>query len=242
MADALDTHLKSHPQPLLAGVIRFAMGSVGSKVVMALTGLGLWGFVVAHLIGNLAMWGGPDAMNGYAAALASNPPLVWAVRSALLLGFPIHIWAALRSTRMNLKARPVAYAHQIKTPASLGSRTMAISGLMVGAFVLYHLAHFTLHLTNPNHVSRLANGSFDVYAMVYRSFSVPGIVAIYVLAQLLLAEHLAHGLSSLFLHLGAWGASWSPFIRRTSRVVAYVICLAFISVPFGVLFGLMRAP
>jgi succinate dehydrogenase / fumarate reductase cytochrome b subunit len=242
MADALDARAGSRPEPLLAGVVRFAMSSVGSKVVMALTGVGLWGFVVAHVIGNLAMWGGPDAMNNYAAGLAANPPLVWAVRIALLVGFPVHIWAAIRSTRLNQIARPVGYQHPIKTPASFASRTMMISGLMVAAFVVYHLAHFTLHLTNPSHVTRLADGSFDVYAMVHRSFSVPGIVIVYVIAQLLLAQHLSHGLSSLFTHVGLWGASWSPFLRTMGTIFAWVICLAFISVPLGVMFGLLRAP
>ncbi len=242
MADALQSHPTEGPPPLLAAVIRFALSSVGSKVVMALTGLGLWGFVVAHVIGNLAMWGGPDAMNNYAAGLAANPPLVWAVRGALLVGFPVHIFAAIRSARLNQLARPVKYAVTIKTPASLAGRTMLISGLLVFAFLVYHLAHFTLHLTNPDHVTRLANGSFDVYAMVHRSFSVPWIVGVYVVAQVLLAEHLAHGLSSLFQHLGLWGASWTPWVRTAGRVVGYGICLAFLSVPLGVLTGLLRAP
>jgi len=119
---------------------------------------------------------------------------------------------------------------------------MAISGLMVGAFVVYHLAHFTLHLTNPGHVTHLANGSVDVFSMVHRSFSVPWIAGIYIVAQLLLAEHLAHGISSLFFHLGVWGAAWTPFVGKAARAIAYAICLGFISVPLGVLFGLLRVP
>ncbi len=240
MADAADARPLSRPEPLLAGFVRFGLSSVGSKVVMALTGLGLWGFIVGHMAGNLNMWFGPDAMNHYAAGLAANPVLVWGVRSALLVGFPLHILAAIRSSRLNQLARPVPYAYGIKTPASIGSRTMLISGLMVGAFFVYHLAHFTLHLTNPGHVTVLADGSFDVYSMVYRGFSIPWIVVVYVIAQVLLAEHLSHGLYSLFQHLGLWGKSWSPFIRTAGRVVGYAICLGFISVPIGVLTGLLR--
>jgi succinate dehydrogenase / fumarate reductase, cytochrome b subunit len=240
MADALERSPTSEPVALFGGVLRFAMSSVGSKVVMALTGVGLWAFIVGHMAGNLNMWAGPDAMNNYAATLAANPALVWFARIALLVGLPLHVLAAIRSTRMNQIARPTGYVRGVKTPASLGSRTMMISGLMVLAFVVYHLAHFTLHLTNPGHVSSLTNGSVDVYSMVYRSFSVPWISGVYIVAQVLLAEHLAHGLSSLFFHLGLWGAAWSPFIRKAARVVAYVICLGFISVPIGVLLHLVK--
>lgn len=238
MADALDAG-PSRTEPLLAGVFRFAMSAVGSKVVMALTGLGLGGFVVAHMAGNLSMWGGPDAMNAYAAGLAANPPLVWAVRLALIAAIPIHVWAAVRSARINAEARPVAYAHAIKTPTSLGGKTMILSGLLVLAFFAYHLAHFTLPISIM-HRPLQPDGAPDVYAMVLAGFKVPWIAGIYVIAQLLLAQHLSHGFYSLFQHLGLWGIAWTPVLKRGGQILAWVICLGFISVPLGVLFGVIR--
>ena len=227
---------------MLAGLTRFAMGSVGSKVVMAVTGLGLWGFIVAHLAGNLAMWAGRDAMNHYAALLKSVPEVLWAVRAALLLAFPLHIFSAIRAASHNRAARPVAYVHRVKTPASMASKTMLISGLLVLAFFGYHLAHFTWHLTNPEHVAQLADGSVDVYSMVVQGFQVWWISAIYLVAQFLLAQHLSHGIYSLFQHLGLWGASWTPFIHRAAVGVGYGISLAFSSIPIAVLLGVMRLP
>lgn len=238
MADALDT-APSRTEPLLAGVFRFAMSAVGSKVLMALTGLGLGGFIVAHMAGNLAMWGGPAAMNNYAAALKANPPLLWGVRFALLAAIPLHFWAAVRSSRINAAARPVAYAHGNKVPASLGAKTMIYSGLVVLAFLLFHLAHFTLPIESMGRPLQ-ATGAPDVFTMVFRAFESPVYVAIYVVCQLLLAQHLSHGFYSMFQHLGLWGIAWTPVLKRGGQILAWVVCLAFCSVPVGVLTGLIH--
>jgi succinate dehydrogenase / fumarate reductase cytochrome b subunit len=236
MADAIEV------RPFAPQLIRFAQSSVGSKVVMAITGLGLWVFIVAHLAGNLAMWGGPETMNHYAAVLKGNQPLLWAVRAALLLGFPLHIVAAIRTAQLNRAARPVAYVHPPKTPASMASKTMLLSGLLLLTFFVYHLAHFTWHLTNPADVTLLADGTVDVYAMVVRGFSVWWISAIYIVGQLLLAQHLSHGIASLFQHLGLWGKSWTALIQKIGFGVAYAVAAAFISIPVAVLTGLMGLP
>lgn len=238
----LDARSTPQSEPLLAGLTRFAMGAVGSKVVMAVTGLGLWGFVITHMAGNLSMWGGRDAMNHYAALLKSVPELVWAVRAGLLIGFPVHIFMAIRTAKLNRAARPVPYAHAVMVETSMASKTMLLSGLLVLWFFIYHLAHFTWHLTNPDHVQLLADGSVDVYSMVVRGFGVWWISLIYLAGQLLLAQHLRHGIHSLFQHLGLWGASWTPFLRKAATVVAYGIALGFSSVPIAVTFGLMRLP
>jgi succinate dehydrogenase / fumarate reductase cytochrome b subunit len=239
MLDARRTIL---PQPVSDGWRRFAFSSVGAKVVMAVTGLGLWVFIVGHLAGNLAMWAGRDVMNHYSAALKAAPQLVWAVRAALLIGFPIHIVSAIRCARLNRSARPVPYVHRLRTPASLASRTMQLSGGLVLAFFLYHLAHLTLHLTNPSDVTLLADGSVDVYAMVVRGFSVWWISAIYIVGQLLLAQHLSHGISSLFQHLGLWGKAWTPFVHKLGFFVGHGIAIAFSSIPIAVLLGVLRLP
>lgn len=241
MADG-DAAPKGQAEPLLAGFMRFALSSVGAKAVMAITGLGLWLFIVGHLAGNLLMWAGQDAMNHYAEALKGNALLLWGTRSALLIGFPLHILSAIRASRLNTAARPIGYVVPIKTPATLGGRTMMYTGLLLLAFLLYHLAHFTWHLTNPGDVTLLPNGQPDVYSMVIRGFSVLWISAIYIVGQLLLAQHLSHGIYSLNQHLGLWGRSWTPFVRTAAVTIGWGVAIAFISIPIGVLAGVLRLP
>ncbi len=242
MSDAMDARPTREVEPLLASFWKFFNTSIGAKVLMAVTGLGLWLFIVAHLAGNLFVYGGQDTYNHYAEALKGNPPLLWGVRLALIAGFPIHIWAAMRTSALNRAARPQPYMHTPKTPATTASKTMLISGLVVLTFFIYHLAHFTWHLTNPDHVSTLPNGSVDAYSMLVRGFQVPWIAAIYLVGQVLLAGHLSHGLYSLFQHLGLWGKSWTPFLKNASLLVGYGICAAFASIPLAVLFGLVKLP
>src|SRR4051812_5497468 len=129
MADVSDAAPRGQGEPLLAGFMRFALSSVGAKAVMAITGIIVWLFVIAHLAGNLAMWVGADAMNHYAHALASNPPLVWTVRIGLLIAFPLHIFSAARAASLNRQARPVPYAYPVKTPATMGGRSMMWTGV-----------------------------------------------------------------------------------------------------------------
>jgi len=226
-------------EPLFGSWARFAMGSVGSKVVMAITGLGLWVFILGHLAGNLTAFAGRDLFNHYAAALHANPALVWAVRLALLVGFPLHIWAALRTARLNGAARPVPYAWQNRAPARLAARTMVQSGLVVLAFFAYHLAHFTWRVTGPM-PPLLADGSFDPYGMLVMGFQQPLIALFYVLAQVLLAAHLSHGLYSMFQHLGVNGPRWTPWLKSAAQTVGYFLCAAFASIPLAVLLGIVK--
>ena len=118
MAEALELKRESTGDTLVGSLTKFITSSVGSKVVMALTGLGLWLFIMAHLAGNLTAFIGKDTFNHYAEALKGNPPLLWGTRIALLIGFPLHIFTAIRTVQLNRAARPVAYAYESKTPAS----------------------------------------------------------------------------------------------------------------------------
>ncbi|MFO0596236.1 MAG: succinate dehydrogenase cytochrome b subunit [Myxococcaceae bacterium] len=240
MAEALELKRESTGETLVGSLVKFVTGSVGSKVVMALTGLGLWLFVVAHLAGNLTAFAGRDTFNHYAEALKGNPPLLWGTRLALLAGFPLHIWAAIRTTMLNREARPTPYAYEAKAPASMASKTMALSGLLVLAYFGYHLAHFTWHLTGPQPTTLLPNGSYDAYTMMVMGFQQPLIAGLYITAQILLAAHLSHGIYSLFQHLGLWGARWTPFLKNGALVVGYGLCAAFASIPLAVLLGFIK--
>jgi succinate dehydrogenase / fumarate reductase cytochrome b subunit len=240
MAEALELKRESSGETLVGSLTKFAMGSVGSKVVMAATGLGLWLFIVAHLLGNLTAFAGRDTFNHYAEVLKGNPPLLWGVRVALMIGFPLHILTAIRTVQLNRAARPVPYAFEPRSPARTAAKTMMISGALVLAYFVYHLAHFTWRITGPQPAALLPNGSYDAYSMMVMGFQQPIIAAAYVGAQVLLAAHLSHGIYSLFQHLGLWGARWTPFLKSASLTIGYGLCAAFAAIPFAVLLGFIK--
>ncbi len=240
MADAMELKRDTAGDSLLGSLTRFFLSAVGSKVVMAATGLGLFLFVVGHLAGNLLAYVGRDAFNNYAITLKSNAILLWGARSALLIGVPLHVLTAIRTVQLNRAARPVPYAFDNKSPARTAAKTMMLSGLVVLVYFLYHLAHFTLHLTGPQPASTLADGNFDAYSMLVMGFQQPLIALLYIGAQVLLAAHLSHGVYSIFQHLGFWGSKWTPFLKNASLVAGYGICAAFASIPLAVLLGIIK--
>lgn len=215
--------------------------SIGSKVIMALSGLGLVLFVVVHMAGNLQMFIGQDAMNDYGVTLRKVPLLLWAARLGIIGFFVFHVIDGIRLKLQNRAARPAAYVSQNTVKASLASRTMVVSGLIILTFLVYHLLHFTLGVTHPEHfVLHDTQGRHDVYNMVVFGFQNAFVSGGYVLAMVLLFAHLSHGAASWLQSLG-----WNhPKINRVVKIVApavtWLVCLGFISVPLGVLLGLIK--
>ena len=240
MADAMELKRDTGGETFLGSLMKFFLSAVGSKVVMAATGLGLFLFVVGHLAGNLLAYVGRDVFNAYAIGLKGNAILLWGTRTALLIGFPLHIITAIRTVQMNRAARPVPYAHENKSPARMAAKTMMLSGLVVVAYFLYHLAHFTWHITGPQPVNELPGGHYDAYSMLVMGFQQPLIALLYVVAQVLLAAHLSHGIYSISQHLGFWGAKWTPFLKNSALVIGYGLCAAFASIPLAVLLGIIK--
>src|SRR6267142_304659 len=128
--------------------------SLGKKFIMAVSGLVLFLFVIAHLAGNLQIFLGPEAINRYGHFLQSNPELLWPARLFLLLMLALHIWAAATLTIQNRAARPMAYAHYQPVGSSYASRTMLMSGVIVFVFVVYHILHFTVQVSYLNFTGR----------------------------------------------------------------------------------------
>src|SRR5689334_3684810 len=124
--------------------------SLGKKYVMAVSGCLLFLFVVAHLVGNLQIFLGPEVINRYGHFLQSNPELIWPARIVLLVMVALHIWSAIKLTAENKAARPQAYAHSEIVAATYASRTMFMSGLIILAFIIYHLLHFTVQVQQIN--------------------------------------------------------------------------------------------
>jgi len=215
--------------------------SVGKKMVMAVTGLALVGFVVAHLLGNLSIYGGPGAINAYAEKLRHLGPLLWVARIGLITMAGLHIVTAICLVRENRAARPVPYVRQQTVETTYAARTMAVSGLIILAFIIYHLMHFTFRVTNPD-LSHLhdALGRDDVYTMVVRSFQQPVIAGFYIVAQLLLASHLSHGLSSLLQSLGIHDSRTFACLKKAGCATAWLIFLGYVSIPVSVLLGFIK--
>lgn len=229
----------------MSGLSRFLKSSVGAKVVMAFTGFAMFGFIVIHMAGNLQMFLGPKAMNSYAYYLKHDimmSKIVWLVRLGLLASVVLHIWAASRLTMLNKMARPVDYsANQHHSASSFASRTMIWTGMIVLAFLLYHLMHFTLGVIQPQHFAlQTSAGHHDVYRMTLLGFQQPVVAGFYVLAQVLLAFHLSHGISSFFQSLGWNSHTYKGPIKQVGPLVSAVICLGFLSVPFCVLLGILK--
>src|SRR5580765_7908346 len=213
--------------------------SIGGKVTMAVTGALLFLFVVAHLLGNLQLLSGPQAINDYAKFLHGRPALLWTARIGLLVVFLLHVATAIRLAGENRRARPVPYARPATVQATFASRSMVFSGLSLLAFVVYHLLHFTFGVTNPGDFARRAarfDGN-DVHAMVAASFGHPGIALAYVAFQSLLFLHLAHGLQSFCQTLGLSHPRYTPFVRRASWVLAGLVAGGNIALALSVQMG-----
>lgn len=224
--------------------------SVGRKMILALTGLALLGFVIAHMLGNLQVFLGPEALNAYAANLKSLGPVLWLMRGGLIVVFVVHVGLALKLAAENRAARPERYAHPGRVQSTPGARSMVVTGLMILLFVLYHLAQFTWGLTNPadyNVVEAIQTATgpvnrHDVYSMVVLSFQHPLISGIYIAAMACLALHLSHGVQSVFQSLGLNHPKYEPCLRKLGCGLALVIFLGNVSMPVAILAGLIGLP
>jgi len=241
------TPAQYHP---LAWATTYLNSTVGSKVLVAITGLSLVGFLVFHMIGNLKVLFGQDDINGYAHFLKHGlGPILWIARGGLLVLFVTHIALALRLKAKTSAARPVPYLALKPVQATLSSRTMLLTGLVVGAFLLYHLAHFTFGWT---HQVELANGMKvdyqslkdaegrpDVYSITVAGFRSPLIAGLYIVAQLILFAHLSHGIQSTLQTLGLKGTRFAPLWSALGFSTAGAILIGNLVIVIAILSGLV---
>lgn len=230
--------VRAGPQPGRV-VKRLLTSSLGLKYVMAITGLMLVGFLVAHAAGNLLIFQGQDAINNYSLGLHKMGGLLWAARLGLLGAAVLHIYSAVALTLRNKAARPVAYAMKKHQAATYAARTMRWSGVIVLAYIVYHLAHFTWGKIDEVGY-QVVKDHHDVYNMVVRSFGDPKVAGTYIVAVLLTGWHLSHGIQSLFQSLGVLNTTWRPVARMGGTLLAWAIALAFVAVPLGVQFKLIQ--
>jgi succinate dehydrogenase / fumarate reductase cytochrome b subunit len=237
--------------------------SIGPKLVMGLTGVILVGFVLVHLAGNLQIYISSDQFNHYAQTLKGTPALVWAVRGVLLASALLHIVAAVRLTRLNWAARPRDYAAPRRYgKTSYAALFMRSSGVVVLAFIVYHLLHFTVGVVQPDTFDlhevlrgeewvRESNHAIldklhpslvrhDAYSMFIHGFQSPLVAASYVVATLLLGSHLRHGVSSMLATLGYSYGRARVFAERAGLAVAALVTLGNLSFPIAVQAGLLH--
>ena len=219
-------------------LVRAALTSIGAKMVMAVSGLLLILFLVAHMLGNLQVFAGPDLINAYGHKLRTVPGLLVVARVGLLTLLVLHVTSAIRVTLANRAARPEKYAMQKAQVAGYASRTLFLTGSLIFVYAAYHLVHFTGHqvhtqyLTGPD-----AHGYFDVYSMVVGSFQNPFIAWAYIVAMLMLYSHLSHGIASFIQTLGFSHPRYSASIRWIGPITSAIIVVGFILVPLSVQLG-----
>ena len=212
----------------------FFGSSIGKKVVMAASGLVLFGFVVGHMIGNLQIYLGAEALNEYAEFLRHflHGQGIWLARAGVLLAVALHIWAATTLTLGSWAARPQGYKRRQKyVESTYASRTMRWGGPIVLIFIIYHLLHFT---------TGQAHGEFihgDIYHNVVIGFSVWWVSAFYIIAMLVLGLHLYHGISSMLQTLGLSHPRYNGWRSAIALLVAVAVVVGNISIPVAVLTG-----
>lgn len=214
----------------------FFGSTIGRKIVMAVTGVILFGFVVGHMAGNLQLYLGPGPMNAYAVFLREilHGSGLWIARAVLLLAVVLHVWAAVSLTRLDLAARPLEYREWRAAESTYASRSMRWTGFLLAAFVVFHLLDLTFGTANPG----FQEG--NVYANVVRSFSRVPVVVVYVVAMGLLGLHLKHGTLSMLRTLGLSHPRHQAIAAQVLTVLVGVTIAANVSFPLAVLFGVVR--
>jgi succinate dehydrogenase / fumarate reductase cytochrome b subunit len=214
--------------------------AVLKKAIMAVTGIFLFGWIFAHMFGNLKIFFGPESFNHYAEFLREMgspliPPmgLLWVTRFVLLAAVGLHIWAATSLTLQNRRARPIDYRELRGVELDYAARTMRMSGYLLAVYIVYHLMHLTFGSVHADFVPT------DPYSNVVSAFQALPVAAVYIFANLLLGLHLYHGLWSLFQSLGWSHPTYNPWRRRFAVAFALAVSAGFISVPLAVLAGIV---
>jgi succinate dehydrogenase / fumarate reductase cytochrome b subunit len=214
-------------------VARFYESTIGKKAIMAVTGLILFGFLIAHMLGNLQIFLGPAAMNHYAETLHGNPPLLWTARTVLLISAALHIWASIQLSIIKKQARPVGYVKRENISSTWASRSMMLSGPIIAAFIIFHLLHLTTGTIHPQFVP------LHAYENLVTGFLVIPFALAYIIVMALIGFHLSHGIWSMFQSMGMNHPRYTPMIKKFAAIFSWVLVAGFISVPIAVLTGLV---
>ncbi len=212
-------------------------------MIVAVTGVILILFVLGHLLGNLQIFLGPDWINGYAEHLRifGSIPL-WIIRAFLIVVVLAHIYYTIRLAAENRRARREQYQRRDFVKASFASRHMVMSGVILLAFIIFHLLQFTFRTTDPRFATLPMDplGHYDVYSMMVLGFMSPVVSAFYIFAMFLLCLHLSHGSSSFFQSLGLNDKKLTPRLALAGRIFAWALFVGYSSIPAAVLLGWVK--
>ncbi len=228
-------------------LLAFYRSTIGKKIVVALTGLMLVGFVIGHMAGNLKAFGGVDAngvhkLDHYAEFLRSfgqdmlgHGGFLWIARIGLLFAVILHIVAIIQLRSLNKRARPQGYHSEKKDISKLAVNLMFVGGLSIAAFIVFHLLHLTFGAIHPS----FQEGK--VFHNIIVAFKNPLITLIYIVVMAFLGLHLYHGVWSVFQTLGLNRPRYDYYIRLSAKVIACVVSFGFMIVPLAILFGFLSA-
>jgi succinate dehydrogenase / fumarate reductase, cytochrome b subunit len=216
----------------------FMCSTVGRKILMAVSGFLLVLFLSVHFLGNSLIYFGE--INAYGEKLHSLPILVWVSRIGMVILLAVHIFFGIKLTLENRAARPQAYAVKKELRATAAGKTMIWTGLAIALFMIYHLLHFTLRMTNPDISSGVdALGRPDVFKMVTLSFKNILISGAYIAALIALALHIYHGIQSFVQTIGMNSDKSLPRVESAGRGIAIILFLGYASIPLAIIIGLL---
>jgi succinate dehydrogenase / fumarate reductase cytochrome b subunit len=221
---------------------RFLSSNIGLKILMAVTGVVMLGYLIGHVSGNMLIFAGPAAINNYSKFLHDSKGLLWGTRLLLLASVVVHIWATLRFLSLRNAARPVPYAMKVPHGTTFAARTMYWSGPVIALFIVYHILHLTTGTVHPTYVKNVDPNTHvvDVYKNLVEGFQSPIASGIYILAMLGIGLHLSHGVWSMLQTIGVNRPNWECALRTVAIISAVVICGGFIAVPVAVLLGFVK--
>ena len=211
-------------------------------MIVAVTGVILILFVIGHLLGNLQIFLGPEWINAYSQHLRDLGPLLWFVRIFLLISVILHIYFTILLAIENRRARPESYRERNYVKASWASRHMIVSGVVVLAFIIFHLLHFTARKFNPQFPLLKLDplNRYDVYSMMVYGFQNTYVSTFYIVGLFLLTLHLTHGSSSFFQSLGLNNERLTPRLAVGGRILAWLLFVGYTSIPTAVLLGFIK--
>ena len=219
--------------------MRLLSDSIGRKAVVAVTGLCMVLFVIVHLLGNSTIFAGPDGINAYAEKLHGLGPFVWAFRLVMLSLLLLHVIFAVLLTLENWSANPGKYAVKKMLKATFAGETMIWTGLLLLAFLVYHLLQFTVRITPDIVLGNDAKNRVDVFTMVFTSFRITPIALVYVAAMVTLFLHLSHGIQSIFQSVGLNNDKTMPQFGMLGKILSALFLVGYSAIPVLILAGIL---
>ncbi len=230
----------------MSWLTQFLRSTIGLKIIMAVSGLALFGFVLGHMAGNLQVFLGPEAINEYGAMLQGNKELLWGARLGLLAMVTAHIYSAVTLTMRSKAARPVAYKQRKWNSDTYAVRTMRVGGIILLGFIVFHLLHLTAGAVHPDFVHCSAGAAGELVCDPYHNLTT-GLsggwwwaAAFYIVAQVFLGMHLAHGVWSLCRTLGLNNPRYDVLIRRGARAFGGLVAGGNIAITLSILTGIVQ--